>query len=112
MTMELKILGDSINLKIFDRFDSSSFAEFKNICEQIFSNKSVKNISVDVSSLKYMDSSALGMLMILDEQAAQAKKRLTLTSVPGPVANVLKIANADKLFTINLPSGMKFDLRK
>ena len=75
MTMELKIQGDRINLKIFDKFDSSSFTEFKDICEQIFSNKALKNISVDVSLLKYMDSSALGMLMILDEQAAQAKKR-------------------------------------
>lgn len=59
-----------------------------------------------------MDSSAMGMLMILDEKAEQAKKSVTLTSAPGPVANMLKTANADKLFTINLPSGMKYDFRK
>lgn len=112
MTMELNTQGDSFVLRIFDRFDSSSYSEFKNICEQIFSNKLIKKISVDVSSLNYMDSSAMGMLMILDEKAEQTKKTVTLTSVPGTVANILKIANADKLFTINLPSGMKFDLRK
>jgi anti-anti-sigma factor len=97
---------------ILDRFDSSNYAEFKNVCEKIFSNKSIQTISVDVSSLEYMDSAAMGMLMLLDEKAEAARKKVTLISVPGRVAEILKTANADKLFSINLPSGIKLDLRK
>jgi anti-anti-sigma factor len=95
-----------------DRFDASCYMEFKGIVEQIMSNKLIKTISVDVSTLEYMDSAAMGMLMLLDEKAEALKKTVTLISVPGRVADILKTANADKLFSIHLPNGIKLDLRK
>jgi HptB-dependent secretion and biofilm anti anti-sigma factor len=112
MSIKTQIQDTTFKMIIQDRFDSSSYGEFKNICEQIFSNKSIQDISVDVSSLEYMDSAAMGMLMLLDEKAEATKKKVTLISVPGRVAEILKTANADKLFSINLPNGIKLDLRK
>jgi len=112
MAIQTQIQGDTFQMMVSDRFDSSSYMEFKNIVEQIMSNKSIKTISVDVSSLDYMDSAAMGMLMLLDERAEAIKKTVTLISVPGRVADILKTANADKLFAICLPNGIKLDLRK
>lgn len=112
MAIELNVLDDTARMRIFDRFDSSSYLDFKRLSETLMTNKAVQNIEVDVSSLKYMDSAALGMLLLLDEKAFKAKKSVTLISVPGPVSEILKVANADKLFTIKLPSGVKLELRK
>ena len=112
MTIQTQIQGNTLQMIIRDRFDSSSYVEFKNISEQVFANHAIQFISVDVSTLEYMDSAALGMLMLLDEKAEAAKKTVTLISVPGRVAEILKTANADKLFAINLPNGIKLDLRK
>jgi len=112
MTIQTQIQGDTFRITIRDRFDSSSYQEFKSIIEPILANKSIQTISVDISSLDYMDSAALGMLMLLDEKAAASRKVVSLISVPGRVADILKTANADKLFSINLPNGIKLDLRK
>ena len=112
MTIQTQIQDTTFQMIIQDRFDSSSYTEFKNIVEQIMANKLIKSISVDVSSLEYMDSAAMGMLMLLDEKAEALKKSVSLISVPGRVADILKTANADKLFSINLPNGIKLDLRK
>ena len=53
----------------------------------------------------------MGMLVQLNENARQAKKSVSLTSVPGRVSEILKIANADKLFAIHLPSGLDLKLK-
>lgn len=112
MTIETQIQGNVIKMKILGKFDSSSYFEFKNVCDQIMANNAVQHIDVDISTLEYMDSAAMGMLMLLDEKAGNSKKTVALISVPGRVSEILKIANADKLFSINLPSGVKLDLRK
>jgi anti-anti-sigma factor len=112
MAIQTQIQGNSFQMKVNDRFDSSCYMEFKTIVEQIMVNKSITAISVDVSALEYMDSAAMGMLMLLDEKAEALKKTVTLISVPGRVADILRTANADKLFAICLPNGIKLDLRK
>lgn len=98
-------------MKITDRFDSSVYQDFKKAYTPLIANASVKKIEVDVSCLVYMDSAALGMLMQLNENARNANKTVSLVGVPGRVADILKVAHADKLFTINLPSGMAMNLR-
>ena len=111
MSIEIKILANTAQIKISDCFDFSSYTAFKQAYSPLIANVEIHAIEVDVSGLAYMDSAALGMLVQLDATAKIAKKSLTLISVPGRTAAILKMANADKLFTINLPSGVKLDLR-
>ena len=47
-----------------------------------------------------MDSSALGMLLILRERAAEMKVEVTLTNPRETVRQVLGVANFHKLFKI------------
>lgn len=111
MGIEIQILDKTARIRIFDNFDSSSHTVFKQAYSPLLTNAAVQNIEVDVSNLGYMDSAALGMLVQLDAKAKIAKKTTSLISVPGDVSKILKVANADKLFSINLPSGMKLNLR-
>jgi anti-anti-sigma factor len=111
MTIEILTSGNIARMKISDCFDSSVYPDFKKAYSPLMTDASVQKIEVDVSGLEYMDSAALGMLMQLNENAKHAGKSVSLVGVPGRVADILRVAHADKLFSINLPSGMKLDLR-
>lgn len=55
-------------------------------------------VLVDLSGVAYMDSAALGMLLILRDKAAQAKKSVGLKCAPGVVSDIVRVANFGKLF--------------
>lgn len=56
-------------------------------------------INVDLSEADYIDSSALGMLLVLREKVGEAANILLIAPTPD-VARILSIANFDKLFSI------------
>lgn len=111
MAIEILTSGSIARIKITEHFDSSVYQDFKKAYAPLIADGTVGKIEVDVSGLEYMDSAALGMLMQLNENARNANKSVSLVGVPGRVAEILKVAHADKLFTINLPSGMAMNLR-
>ncbi len=55
---------------------------------------------VDLSRAEYMDSSALGMLLLLREHAGGDLADVRVTGAPEGVRKVLDIANFGRLFTI------------
>lgn len=111
MTIDVQLTGNKARIIISARFDSSVYKEFKQTYAPLINNSAIQAIEVDVSGVEYLDSAALGMLVQLNEHTQSAKKSISLVSVPGRVSDILKTASADKLFTINLPSGMKMELR-
>lgn len=111
MTINVEITGHKARITISARFDSSVYKDFKQAYAPLIENPVIEALEVDVSGVEYLDSAALGMLVQLNEQAKSAKKSIALVSVPGRVSDILRTASADKLFTINLPTGMKMELR-
>lgn len=110
MAINVEVMGSKARLKVSAPFDSKSYPDFKKSYEPLIGDRMLQLIEVDISTLDYVDSGALGMLVLLNERAKNANKTMTLVSVPGNVADVLKIANVDKLFSIYLPSGVKLEL--
>ncbi len=111
MTIDRQIFGEIGRITIKDRFDASVYQDFKHATVVLINDPDVKKIEVDLSGTQYLDSAALGMLAQLNEKGSKSKKTITLISIPGRVAEILKVANADKLFSIYLPSGVKLDLK-
>ncbi|MFD2111010.1 STAS domain-containing protein [Thiorhodococcus fuscus] len=56
---------------------------------------------VDLSGASYLDSSALGMLLLLREFAGGDPSRVTIGGCADDVRRVLAIANFGKLFTLD-----------
>jgi anti-anti-sigma factor len=112
MSITTKIQEPKAQIIISGLFDANVYQQFKHACAMLINNHTVKAIEVDLSGTEYLDSAALGMLVQLNENAKYEKKTVTLISVPGRVADVLKVANAQKLFSINLPSGIGLDLQR
>lgn len=88
-------------VKLSGRFDFNAHRDFRAGYEPLFADAEVKSVNIDLGSVEYLDSSALGMLLMLRDKASAANKALALTNVHGPVQQVLEIANFGKLFRIS-----------
>ena len=56
---------------------------------------------VDLSDASYMDSSALGMLLLLREHAKSRGGSVFIERPSKQIDNILKVANFEQLFTFN-----------
>lgn len=92
--------GDRATLKLSGRFDFHSHRDFRAAYEKILETGAVREIIIDFADVDYLDSSALGMLLLLREKADGAGKAIVLASLRGTVKQVLDIANFGKLFAI------------
>lgn len=79
------------------RFDFNAHREFRDAVDQAV-KESASGIQVDLGGVDYLDSSALGMLLMLRDKARGVGKEVSLASARGAVKQVLDIANFGKLF--------------
>lgn len=86
-------------LRLTGRFDFNAHREFREISEQALASRG-NEIHVDLGAVDYLDSSALGMLLMLRDKAKNVGKTVVLANSQGTVRQVLDIANFAKLFTI------------
>jgi anti-anti-sigma factor len=87
-------------VKLQGRFDFSSHREFRESCNSCLDAAQVNEIELDMGGVEYLDSSALGMLLMLKERADTAAKRIVLSACRGTVKQVLDIANFGRIFSI------------
>jgi anti-anti-sigma factor len=88
-------------IKLAGRFDFNTHREFRGAYEPLLADSAVNAVLVDFSGVDYLDSSALGMLLMLRDKLGGVNKAITLTGVSGNVKQVLDIANFGKLFQIS-----------
>lgn len=91
--------GDGL-LWLSGRFDFNAHRDFRAACEQLMADVAVRDVTVDLGGVDYMDSSALGMLLVMRDKASIANKVVALANPRASVKQVLDIANFDKLFKI------------
>lgn len=87
-----------LEIKISGRFDFSVHQDFRKATQQASSG--VTAIVVDMSSTDYVDSSALGMLLVLRDKVGENKNAISIKNAKPEVRKILDIANFDKLFTL------------
>lgn len=90
--------GGQLTIKIQGRFDFSVHQDFKNAYESL-DNKSNK-FEVDMSGTSYLDSSALGMLLLLRDYAGGDNSSISITNSSVDIKKILTISNFEQLFTI------------
>ncbi len=81
------------------RFDFNAHREFREAVEQAVKDTPA-SIIVDLGSVDYLDSSALGMLLMLRDKAKITGKEVMLANARGSVKQVIDIANFGKLFSL------------
>ena len=93
--------GGKATLRLSGRFDFNTHREFRSAYEPLIGDVAVRSVVVDFAGVDYLDSSALGMLLMLRDKMGGANKDVLLNGVRGNVKQVLDIANFGKLFQIS-----------
>lgn len=78
------------------RFNFACYDEF----HRLVGTAEPKSYFIDLRKVEYIDSAALGMLLLLRERVKEDRSRITLATGPGQPADVLKLANFASLFTL------------
>jgi len=78
------------------RFDFSAQQAFRAAYEPTLST--AKTVVVDLSSVSYLDSSALGMLLVLKSDAEGHGGTVRLTGARNGVERILEVSNFGTLF--------------
>lgn len=95
---------DSVNLtthmlvRLTGRFDFSTRDQFIARIKEVISHVEAPEIRVDLASVVYIDSSALGMLLMARDLARQNNKEVTLSSPQPLVRQTLETAQFARLF--------------
>lgn len=85
-------------IRIEGRFDFSTHQAFRDAYEH--GGKEVSNYIVDLSDATYLDSSALGMLLLLRDHAGGDDASIAIENCNNDVRKILTISNFEQLFTI------------
>jgi anti-anti-sigma factor len=97
VTSELSPDGQQLTISISGRFDFASHEDFRRAYEGMGSEQ---RYVVDLRGANYLDSSALGMLLLLRDHAGGERSRIHLINCHSDVIKILAISNFDKLFKI------------
>lgn len=91
--------GHAVTIYIDGRFDASSLEEFRKSYENIDSHK-IKQYIVDLEKTIHLDSSALGMLLVLRDYAGGDNSDIVVSNCSPEVKKIFAISSFERLFTI------------
>ena len=87
-------------IRLTGRFDFSRHREFKMSYEAALNQPDLRAIDVDLEGVDYLDSSALGMLLLLKERADVRALPVSLLNCGGIVREILDVANFGTIFSL------------
>jgi HptB-dependent secretion and biofilm anti anti-sigma factor len=90
--------GNQVTIYIQGRFDFSSHQDFRNAYEKL--SKVPSQYRVDLQGTTYLDSSALGMLLLLRDYAGGEQSQIHIVNCSPDVKKILLISNFEQLFDI------------
>lgn len=90
--------GSELVISIKGRFDFSSHQAFRDAYEGTGGQDVAYRI--DMAETTYLDSSALGMLLLLRDYAGGDKARIEIAHCNSDVRKILTISNFEQLFKI------------
>ncbi|WP_348272993.1 STAS domain-containing protein [Shewanella aestuarii] len=90
---------DIYNIRLPNRFDFSHHKIFNQEIESLFKQSNVKEIHLDFSQVNYLDSSALGMLVLLSKKNEKLfGAKLSIKGAHGSAFEILEIAQMGRLY--------------
>lgn len=90
--------GQKLTISIKGRFDFAQHQEFRGSYENL--NPVPNSFEVNLKDATYLDSSALGMLLLLRDHAGGDDSDIRVVNSSSDVKKILAISNFDKLFEI------------
>ncbi|CAO3372570.1 MULTISPECIES: STAS domain-containing protein [Azospirillum] len=86
-------------VRLRGRLTFNDHAKLRALIREMLQNRAKRQV-LDLSTLEFVDSAGIGMLLIAREEMANADKQLVLRSAAGQVKRVLTVAQLNKIVTI------------
>lgn len=102
MALDIKVRNDKTISRwiLKGRFDFNANNEFRKTYEKALDERNKLAIEIDLSGVDYIDSSALGMLLLLKDKAENVKRSISLVNCNATVRQILDVVQFKKMFTI------------
>ena len=100
MSVTSSVNGNIVNISVSGRFDFTCHKDFREAYRNTPSGSSNEFV-VDMAATEYIDSSALGMLLLLREHAGSEQSSVSIKGCCNGVKDILVMSNFDKLFKIS-----------
>ncbi|MBF0370912.1 MAG: STAS domain-containing protein [Magnetococcales bacterium] len=98
MPIQKEITLEATRLNIIGTFNFLLYQEFLGSIQDPFPGR---DYVVDLSQTSFMDSSALGMLLLLRKQAQENNARISIINSNSVVRKILYTANLNRFFDID-----------
>jgi len=85
-------------LALSGQFDFNAYYEFKPYQTKALETPGIQRIILDLASLDYLDSAALGTLLLLRERASERNIEVVLRGARGVVREIMDIAHFERMF--------------
>lgn len=99
MPINTSVKGDELTVGVEGRFDFSAHQDFRDAYEE--AGAGISHYIIDMAKATYLDSSALGMLLLLRDHAGGDSADVRITNCNADVKKILTISNFEQLFTID-----------
>jgi anti-anti-sigma factor len=100
--MEFRTIVDAGRATVIlnGRLAFASYPDFRAATMPLLELPGVSEIQLDMASVAYLDSSALGMILYFKQKAEEVQKTLVISRPAPDIATILKIVNFQKLIPI------------
>lgn len=85
-------------IRLPSRFDYSFHRQFGELYVPLLEDASCKEVILDFSQVEYLDSSALGMMVLLQKKSSGNNIKVKVKGARGATSEILKMANMQKIF--------------
>jgi anti-anti-sigma factor len=100
MELESHIEGTTGTVVLHGLFNFAAHADIKPAVYPLLEQPDLKQICMDMTDVSYLDSSALGLLLVFKEMAGPKGKAISIRNPSTQVMKILKIVKFETLFTI------------
>lgn len=99
MGVHCQVAESKVVISIEGSFDVSCYDDFNDAYKPYLADAGSVFV-IDMFKTDYLDSSALGMLLLLRERTGGDKRRIQIIHVNQAVMDILKVAHFDQLFAV------------
>lgn len=100
MKTHLSIQGKRAVIDLPNRFDLNAHLDFHDVCEEAKQANGYSELVLNFSGVDYIDSSALGMLIVLHRDMEERRLPISLSNCNAFTRRILNSANFQALFDI------------
>jgi len=99
MQMNYAINGSTLEVNLMGKITFSNNEDFKKILD-IIRKEELDHVTFHMGQVEFVDSAALGMLLLARDEAEKKSLDVTLREAKGQPQKMFEVSNFHKLFTI------------